>query len=167
WNPLRDIVRSGDTVVLKPNFVREFRETHEGHADCVMTHGSVIRAVLDYVYIGLNGRGRIVIADAPHNDADFEAIRKIAGLDEIQALYRREAGFEVEVYDLRPERANKIDGVIVGHAGAGRRSVQRQRVQEPARTHDRGAVQAAVSVSRTGAVRGGGSDQAHGQANLR
>ena len=115
WNPLGTVIRPGDTVVLKPNFVREFRETQAGHGDCLITHGSVIRAACDYVYIALQGRGRIIIADAPHNDADFAAIRRIAGLDEIQEFYRRHAGFEVEVYDLRPEKARKIDGVIVGH----------------------------------------------------
>ncbi|MCH7704503.1 MAG: DUF362 domain-containing protein [Planctomycetes bacterium] len=115
WNPLGGIVRPGDTVVLKPNFVRDFRETQPGHADCIITHGAVIRAVLDYAFIALEGRGRLIIADAPQNDADFQAIRRIAGLDEIQAFYRERAGFDVEVYDLRPEFARKIDGVIVGH----------------------------------------------------
>jgi len=115
WNPLSGIVRPGDTVVLKPNFVREFRDTQLGHGDCLITHGSVIRAALDYVYMALEGRGRIIIADAPQNDADFDKIRKIAGLGEIQAFYREHAGFDVEVYDLRPERAIKIDGVICGH----------------------------------------------------
>ncbi|HEY3246197.1 MAG TPA: DUF362 domain-containing protein [Phycisphaerae bacterium] len=115
WNPLGARVRPGDTVVLKPNFVREFRETQPGDGECTITHGSVIRAVLDYVFIALQGRGRIIIADAPNSDADFDQIRRIAGLNEIQAYYRREAGFEVEVYDLRPERARKLDGVIVGH----------------------------------------------------
>ncbi len=116
WNPLGGIVRPGDTVVLKPNFVRDFRESSPDHADCVITHGAVIRAVLDYAYIALEGQGRIIIADAPQNDADFDAIRRIAGLHGIQEFYRRGAGFEVQVYDLRPERARKIDGVIVGHA---------------------------------------------------
>jgi uncharacterized protein (DUF362 family) len=115
WNPLGTIVQPGYTVVLKPNFVRDFRETRAGHADCLITHGSIIRAALDYVYIALQGQGRIVIADAPQNDADFDAIRRIAGLDEIQDFYRRHAHFDVEVYDLRPERARKIRGVIVDH----------------------------------------------------
>jgi len=115
WDPLRVLVRPGNSVVLKPNFVREFRETHPGHGDCVITHGSVIRAVLDYVYIALAGTGRIIIADAPQNDADFDAIRLIAGLDEIRDFYLKHAGFEVEIYDLRPEKARKVDGVIVGH----------------------------------------------------
>lgn len=116
WNPLQRIVHPGDTVVLKPNFVRNFRENSPDHADCLITHGSVIRAVLDYVYLALDGRGRIIIADAPHNDADFEAIRTIAGLAEICEDYRRHRKFELEVYDLRPEQAHKIDGIIVGHS---------------------------------------------------
>ncbi len=115
WNPLGHIIHPGDTVVLKPNFIRDFRETQSGHGDCLITHGSIIRAALDYVYIALKGKGRIVVADAPQNDADFDAIRQMAGLEEIQAFYRRHAGFEVEVYDLRPEKTRKVDGVIVGH----------------------------------------------------
>ena len=115
WNPLREIISPGDTVVLKPNFVRDFRETQEGHDDCLITHGSVIRAVLDYVYIALTGKGRIIIADAPQSDADFNAIKKIAGLDEIQQFYKHQADFNIEVYDLRPECAKKVNGVIVDH----------------------------------------------------
>lgn len=115
WNPLGEVVRPGHTVVLKPNFVRDFRETQAGHADCLITHGSIIRAALDYVYIALQGEGRIIIVDAPQNDADFDAIRRIAGLDEIQEFYHRHARFNVEVLDLRLEKAWKIKGIIVGH----------------------------------------------------
>jgi uncharacterized protein (DUF362 family) len=115
WNPLGEIIRPGNTVVLKPNFIREFRETQPGHEDCLITHGSVIRAALDYVYIALKGKGRIIIADAPQNDADFDAIRRMAGLDEMQAFYRRYADINVEVYDLRPAKARKVNAVIVGH----------------------------------------------------
>jgi len=115
WNPLGVIIEPNQTVVLKPNFIREFRETQMGHEDCLITHGSIIRATLDYVYIALKGRGRIIIADAPQNDADFDAIRRMVGLDEIQEFYRKHADFEVEVYDLRPEKARKVNGVIVRH----------------------------------------------------
>jgi hypothetical protein len=86
WNPLGRIVHPGNTVVLKPNFIRDFRETHPGHEDCLITHGSVIRATLDYVYIAMKGEGRIIIADASQNDADFEVIRRISGLDVMRTL---------------------------------------------------------------------------------
>lgn len=115
WNPLRETVRPGDTVVLKPNLVRDFRETKAGHEDCVITHGAVIRAVADYVAIALQGRGLIVVADAPHNDADFERVSEIAKLPELVEFYRVNARVPLEVRDLRPEAARKVDGVIVGH----------------------------------------------------
>jgi uncharacterized protein (DUF362 family) len=119
WNPLGGVVRPGDTVVLKPNFIRDFHETQPGCENCLMTHGSIIRAALDYVYIALKGEGRIVIADASQNDADFDAIQRIAGLDETHEFYKRHADFNVEVYDLRPEKALKVDGVIIGHERLG------------------------------------------------
>lgn len=115
WNPLGAWIKPGNTVVLKPNFVRDFRESEPSDGDCLITHGAVIRAVLDYAYIALEGRGRLVIADAPQSDADFSRIRQITGLDAITEFYRKEVGFSVEVFDLRPEAAEKIDGVIVGH----------------------------------------------------
>ncbi|RLC74731.1 MAG: DUF362 domain-containing protein [Chloroflexi bacterium] len=115
WNPLGVLVRPGDTVVLKPNFVRHFRETQAGDGDCLITHGSVIRAVLDYAYIALKGRGRLIIADAPQDDADFEIIRRIAGLSEIQQFYKQHAELDVEVYDLRLKRVRSVQGLAVGH----------------------------------------------------
>jgi uncharacterized protein (DUF362 family) len=115
WNPLAPWIRPGDTVVLKPNLVRDFRESDAGDGDCLITHGAVIRAVLDYAYIALGGRGRLVVADAPQNDADFGRIRQITGLDFIADFYLQKVGFPLEVYDLRPEAAQKVHGVIVGH----------------------------------------------------
>ncbi len=115
WNPLGQMIRPGDTVVLKPNFVRNFRETLPGHEDCLITHGAVIRAVVDYIHIALKGKGRIIIADAPQQEADFDAIRGIAGLDSIQDLYRRHGTLEVEAYDLRPEKARVENDLVVGY----------------------------------------------------
>jgi uncharacterized protein (DUF362 family) len=115
WNPLGCVVEPGDTVVLKPNLVREYRESAPGDGQCTITHGSVIRAVADYVYLALHGSGRIIIADAPISDANFAAICRITGLNELQLFYKRAAGFNIEIQDLRPEVAEKIDGVIVGH----------------------------------------------------
>lgn len=115
WNPLGEVVQPGQTVVLKPNLVRDFRETRDGDEDCLITHGAIIRAVADYVLIALQGRGRLIVADAPQNDADFAGLRRIARLDELQAHYRDHSPVPLEVYDLRPEAARKINGVIVGH----------------------------------------------------
>ena len=115
WNPLGDCIRPGDTVVIKPNMVRDFRESSPADADCLITHGAVIRAVVDYAFLALGGRGRIVIADAPHSDANFDRVRRITSVDRIADFYREAVNFPIEIYDLRPETAIKRDGVIVGH----------------------------------------------------
>src|SRR5437867_4201578 len=65
WNPLSELVKPGDTVILKPNLICDFHETRGDDVVSMLTHGSVIRAVLDYVAIALQGQWRVVIADAP------------------------------------------------------------------------------------------------------
>lgn len=104
WNPLKEYIRPGDTVLLKPNIV--LHENHLRHygLDCVITHGSIVRSIADYVYIALKGCGKIIIGDAPVQACKFdEAIRQM-GLYEIQRLYK-EHGFDIEIIDFRQEMA--------------------------------------------------------------
>jgi uncharacterized protein (DUF362 family) len=101
WNPLGEVIRPGDHVLLKPNFVRHYNTA--GGIEPLVTHGSIVRAVLDYAAIALNGSGRITIADAPYMDADFGEIVRLTGIDEIAACYRGQ-GIEVRVGDLRHYR---------------------------------------------------------------
>jgi uncharacterized protein (DUF362 family) len=115
WNPFGEFILPGNTVVIKPNFVRDFRESSADDADCLFTHGRVIAAVLLLAGRALKGRGRLIVADAPQNDADFDAIRERCGLDEISAVTSSETGVPVDVLDLRSSAAMKIDGIIVGH----------------------------------------------------
>jgi uncharacterized protein (DUF362 family) len=104
WNPLGVIVKPGGKVVIKPNLVRDFHET-DGNIYSIMTHASVIRAIVDYVSIALKGKGSIAIADAPHCDSGpFENLLGITGLDKMQEFYYKN-GLEVKIYDLRIERA--------------------------------------------------------------
>jgi phenylacetate-CoA ligase len=70
-----------------------------------------MRGIRDSAYLALEGRGRLVIADAPKNDADFDRIRQIAHLYTIAQFYRQEVGFQMEVYDLRTEAAVKKTGL--------------------------------------------------------
>jgi len=74
WNPLRDLIRPGETVLLKPNLVCESHPRDPDGWRYVLTHGSVIRALGDYVFKALEGRGKVVLADAPQTDSSFQAI---------------------------------------------------------------------------------------------
>ncbi|MDP8230604.1 MAG: DUF362 domain-containing protein [Candidatus Gorgyraea atricola] len=111
WNPLSFLVSPGQTVLLKPNLMRHFAD--KGSTDKLITHGSVIRAIADYVYIALNGKGRIIIADGPMDDGDFGKICRITGLDEIKRFYKKNAGFDIEIYDLRQEQVFKKGNEII------------------------------------------------------
>jgi uncharacterized protein (DUF362 family) len=105
WNPLGEVVRPGDTVLLKPNLVRHYNPT--GDLDCLFTQGSVIRAALDYASIALQGRGRLLVGDAPVQDADFGRLVEYTGLDKVAAFYRKEAPVPVELLDFRQTLGTK------------------------------------------------------------
>ena len=68
----------------------------------MLTHGSTIRAVSDYVWKAMQGRGKVILADGPQTDSSFNAIVRLLGLDEIQRFYRAK-GLCFELIDLRRE----------------------------------------------------------------
>jgi len=115
WNPIGDLVEPGQRIVLKPNLIRHWNPASDGRGgsvDSVITHGSVLRAVADYAFLAAGPDGSVAIAEAPQMDCDFDAIRRIIGLDEIVAFYDEVLGRELEVIDLRREAVVFKDGII-------------------------------------------------------
>lgn len=110
------LIRPGDRVVLKPNWVKEHDERFPGpdQWDRVITHPSVINGVANWVAERLAGSGAIVIGDAPQTDSSFAKIREYSGLDSmIERLTARWPGVEFSVLDLRQEEWTAVDGVTV------------------------------------------------------
>ncbi len=118
WNPLAELIVPGAFVLLKPNMIRESHLGRPGEWEQIITHGSVVRAVLDYVAIALAGRGRVLIADAPQTDSNFEAIVERMGLPAILSFYRDHSPIEISIADLRSQRWISRDGVIMERAAA-------------------------------------------------
>lgn len=112
WNPLSELIGPGGTVVLKPNMVRH-RGEREGEPEAFLTHGSIVRAVLDYAVLALGGTGRITVADAPQFDADFDLTARITGIDRVVRFFEEDPGIPVELLDLRVEQAIMRDEIIV------------------------------------------------------
>ena len=55
------VIEKGDKVLVKPNMIAQ------SHRYCdawehVITHGSVLRAAIDYIFLALGGEGKIIIA---------------------------------------------------------------------------------------------------------
>lgn len=112
WNPLGAWVKPGDTVLLKPNLVKEDHPRDPDGWRYVLTHGSVIRAVADFVTIALQGRGRIWLADAPQTDSSWSKIVDVLHLTEIAAFFAAR-GVRFELVDLRREEWTHRDGVVL------------------------------------------------------
>ncbi|HVZ39609.1 MAG TPA: DUF362 domain-containing protein [Candidatus Kapabacteria bacterium] len=114
WNPFGEIVRPGDNVVLKPNFVRHYHRLGKP-LDCVITHASVLRPIMDYVWIALQGRGEIVVADSPQGDSNWDQLVERNGATSLFAYYTGHATSTllIELRDLRKEwTVYKHGGVI-------------------------------------------------------
>lgn len=110
WNPFRHRVQPGQTVFIKPNMIAH-RHAQRDEWDYVITHGAVIRAVVDYVYLALRGKGRIIIGDGPQTDSDFDAVVARMGLGPIRTLYQHVKGFDIDIVDLRQKHWVAQDGI--------------------------------------------------------
>lgn len=106
WNPLKCIINTGDIVVIKPNFVVS-SHYEGGNLYSIITHPSVLRAIVDYVYKAINGEGEIIIADAPQMDCNFKELLRITKLNSIQDFYWKKRKFKIKILDLRDFWADK------------------------------------------------------------
>jgi uncharacterized protein (DUF362 family) len=110
WNPLGDLVEPGMLVVVKPNLVRHWNSA-EDHLTALVTHASVIRAVVDLLLVALKGRGEVIVGDAPVQETDFDELCARTGLAAMMEWVGNEAkGTEVRLLDWRKERAHCIPG---------------------------------------------------------
>jgi uncharacterized protein (DUF362 family) len=112
WNPLGWLIKPGESVFIKPNMIAEKHKLNNDW-EYVITHGSVIRAVLDYIFIAMQGKGRVIIGDAPQTDSKFSEIIKLMGLKEIREVYNSFNKFEIEIINLQDEYWIEKDDVYI------------------------------------------------------
>lgn len=103
WTGLfQENIAPGNTVVLKPNWLAHSHKYNPDEWLSVITHPTVITAVLKLVIKALNGKGKVIITDAPQTDSTWV---KIMGRmqPELWKELGRKAGIVVEVLDLRED----------------------------------------------------------------
>lgn len=107
WNPLGALISPGEPVTIKPNWV--FHENHSGQGmDCLVTHASVLGAVLELV---LRARpGKVVVGDAPIQGCDLPKLMAAAGYNALKQHYAQ-AGVSVEWQDFRRTVLANPEGV--------------------------------------------------------
>ncbi|HYE32585.1 MAG TPA: DUF362 domain-containing protein [Methylomirabilota bacterium] len=111
-----NFIKPGDKVVLKPNWVKEHDERRPGPGqwEHVVTHPTVIEAVIAWVASKLEGRGSITICDAPQTDSSFAKLREYCQLDAVVSRCSAQfPGVRIALLDLRPEEWHAVDGVTV------------------------------------------------------
>ena len=101
-NPLANIIEPGNVVFIKPNWVASRWRVSCDHVDdlySVITHPSLLEALADFVAEALQGKGKIIIADNPSIDADFNELMEHTKIKErLEGKY----DCDLEIKDLRP-----------------------------------------------------------------
>lgn len=116
WNPLGQYISPGQKVFVLCNFV-EHRVGAGGDeaffGKC--THGSVVRAVMDYALLALGGHGEIAFGNAPLQSCDWSVVTEQSGAARVQEFYRRfvRGSAEISLVDLRQRivRRGALGGV--------------------------------------------------------
>lgn len=109
WNPMKDYVKPGDRVLIKPNMVLHFN-TYCGRTDCLYTHPSLVAVIIHFVVIALNGTGSIVVGDAPLQECVFDELVKQSGYDLVIDHYQR-MGVDISLVDFRNVKSVNKDGL--------------------------------------------------------
>ena len=110
---LKEVIRPGDKVVIKPNVVKAGRERKPDEWEQVVTNGSIVRAVCDEVIKALEGKGEIIIAEAPQTDTPFSEAMERCGIKSAVDYYQKNADVKVTLLDLRKEEWLSKDGIVV------------------------------------------------------
>ncbi|MBR0513658.1 MAG: DUF362 domain-containing protein [Clostridia bacterium] len=100
WNPLGEVIREGQNVLIKPNMVMDYNGKPGEGVECLYTQPSVVAAVVDYVVIALHGTGKIVIGDAPMQECKFDKLMDESGYREMLDYYRGK-GIDITIVDFR------------------------------------------------------------------
>jgi uncharacterized protein (DUF362 family) len=114
WNPMGELIKPGDRVLIKPNFVLHLN-AGGGPLEAVVTHASILRALTDYILIALKGRGTLTIGDAPQMNCDLVTLFAGNGMDGLgrflaEACADQQVKFRI--VDFREEQTYYRAGIV-------------------------------------------------------
>lgn len=106
-----EIIKRGDHVVIKPNWVKE-HHLKKKDWDYIITHPVVIEATVEVVAKRLQGKGMIIITDGPQTDSSFEKIMQHMNMKEWYDISER-YNIQLKIMDLRDEEWISKEGIIL------------------------------------------------------
>ncbi|MGB8990856.1 MAG: DUF362 domain-containing protein, partial [Desulfobaccales bacterium] len=107
WNPLGVFIRPGSQVFVLCNFVHHRRGNESAEnflGKCI--HGSVLRALIDFVLLAVGEKGRVRFGNAALQSCDWDQVLEDTRAREVLEFYRTQ-GAPVEAKDLRLYVAEK------------------------------------------------------------
>lgn len=107
-----ECVKPGDKIIIKPNWVMESHKKRPQDWEYVITHPTVISAVLEHILQRLKGSGRITIIDGPMTEASFSKIMKHYPVSKWKNSAESQ-GVTLEIIDLRDHEWHTQHGVTV------------------------------------------------------
>jgi uncharacterized protein (DUF362 family) len=110
WNPLRDLVGVGGTVLIKPNWVRHYHLLGQDLFS-IITHPAVLRPLIDFAFKAVGPTGRIWVMDAPQYDTDFSKLWDACQLGHLESTLQAR-GVPVRMGDLRSLIVHVDNGVV-------------------------------------------------------
>lgn len=111
-NLLAGFVKPGNTVLIKPNWIKERHETRTEEWESVISHPRVLTSLLTFVAQALQGEGRVIIADGPQTDSSFQEILNHMPTEEWHRM-AKDFGVDFQIVDLREEQWISENGIIV------------------------------------------------------
>lgn len=103
WNPLGDLIRPGDRVIVKPNLVssKNLHQKITGESlEASSTHGSLLRPILDYALRATGPKGRVRVVDTPVEGCEIEKVAGPLGVYAVVEHLRRK-GHDIDFIDMR------------------------------------------------------------------
>lgn len=100
WNPLKNHVLPGQSVLIKPNLVFHEHPFGEDEVLSMISNASVLRPVIDYVLLATGGDVNLVIGDAPVQGGDFQEAVRISGIDQLVKFYESNH-VKIQLIDMR------------------------------------------------------------------
>lgn len=99
-------------IVLKPNWIRESHLSRPNEWEQVITHPTIITAVLKKVLEKLKGKGKISIVDGPETASSFEKILSHYPVS-LWNTMAGEVGITLDIVDLREDEWISDANVII------------------------------------------------------
>ena len=106
------IINPGDKIVLKPNWIRESHLNKPDEWEQVISHPSVISAVLQKVLEKLHGQGKISIVDGPETASSFKKILAHYPVSLWISMTEKE-GIAFNIIDLREDEWISDGNVVI------------------------------------------------------